>query len=241
MSENRTYGYQPETVSPPGDTLLELLETIGMSQAELAERAGRPTKTINEIIKGKAAVTPETALQLERVLGVPASFWNNRERNYREALARKAEQHRLRGYLEWLDQLPIKAMSKVGWIRFCSDPVEQLREALNFFGVASPGQCKELWAQNAAFRKSRIFAVNPWAIAAWLRKGGIEAQNVNCEPFNPSEFNSSLQQIRHLSRYTPEHFQPQMQSICSKVGVAVVFVPELKNSRLGRNPMVDSY
>ena len=76
--------YNPDYVSPPGDTLLEVLEDRGMTQAELAERTGRPKKTINEIIKGKAAITPETALQLELIFNIPASFWNNRERHYRE-------------------------------------------------------------------------------------------------------------------------------------------------------------
>jgi len=41
----------------------------------------------------------ETALQLERVLGVPASFWNNLEQNYREHLARVKEEgndHKMR-------------------------------------------------------------------------------------------------------------------------------------------------
>lgn len=84
--------YTPDYVSPPGETLQEILEERGMSQAELAERTGRPKKTINEIINGKAAITPETALQLERVLGIPASFWNHRERQYREALARIEEE-----------------------------------------------------------------------------------------------------------------------------------------------------
>jgi HTH-type transcriptional regulator/antitoxin HigA len=78
--------YTPEEVSPPGETLAETLEAIGMTQAELARRTGRPLETINEIILGKTAITAETALQLERVLNVPAAFWNNREAQYREAL-----------------------------------------------------------------------------------------------------------------------------------------------------------
>jgi addiction module HigA family antidote len=87
--------FLPDYAVPPGETLLETLETIGMSQAELAERTGRPKKTNNEIIKGKAAITSETALLLERVLGVPAISWNNLERNYQETLAR------FRKYKEW--------------------------------------------------------------------------------------------------------------------------------------------
>lgn len=80
--------FQPNYAVHPGETLKETLESIGMTQVELSQRTGRPKKTINEIIKGKAALTPETAIQLERVLGVPASFWNNLERNYQETLAR---------------------------------------------------------------------------------------------------------------------------------------------------------
>lgn len=76
------------TISCPGDTIADLLEELNMSQAELARRMQRPTKTINEIIKGKAALTAETALQLEQVLKVPAEFWVTREANYRLHLKR---------------------------------------------------------------------------------------------------------------------------------------------------------
>jgi len=76
---------------PPGETLAETLEALGMAQAELAERMGRPLKTINEIVAGKAMITADTVLQLEKVLGVPASFWTNRERLYRDTLARRRE------------------------------------------------------------------------------------------------------------------------------------------------------
>lgn len=87
--------YMPDWISPPGETLQELLEEKGITQAELAQRMGKPKKTINEIVKGKAEITQDTSLQLERVLGVPSSFWNNRERAYRESLARKKEEERL--------------------------------------------------------------------------------------------------------------------------------------------------
>ncbi len=85
----------PDSASAPGETLSETLNALGMSQTELARRINRPIKTINEIIQGKAAITAETALQLEQVLRIPASFWLKREQQYREALARLAEEQRL--------------------------------------------------------------------------------------------------------------------------------------------------
>ena len=61
-----------------------------MSQAELARRIGRPRQTLNEIIRGKKAITAETALQLERVLSTPAHIWLGFEKEYRLVLARSA-------------------------------------------------------------------------------------------------------------------------------------------------------
>lgn len=95
MTEIEETSYAPSDVSPPGETLREILEERGISEAELALRMGRPRKTMGEIIGGKAALTHETALQLELVLGVPASFWDARERTYRAHLASIEENRRL--------------------------------------------------------------------------------------------------------------------------------------------------
>ncbi len=117
--------YHPDYVSSPGETLLETLDTIGMSQVELAKRMGRPVKTINEIIQKKAAITAETALQLEQVLHIPASFWLKREQQYRESLARLAEEQRLTDWVEWLKEIPIREMMSRGWIPPCTNKPQQ--------------------------------------------------------------------------------------------------------------------
>ena len=130
--------YIPDSASAPGETLQELLEERDMTQAELARRTGKHVKTINEIIQGKAPITPETALQFERVFGTPASFWNNRERNYRETLARLQDDVTLEQQIGWFEQPSIKrlfkALTKRGWIKQAANKLEQLRELLSFFG-----------------------------------------------------------------------------------------------------------
>ncbi len=233
MSNTIQNQYTPDYVAHPGETLLETLEALGMSQADLADRTGRPKKTINEIIHGKAALTPETALQLERVLRVPASFWNNLERNYREFIARQEEQKKLQQHVEWLKKIPVKDMGKRGWIQIHSDKIQQLREVLTFFGVVSPEQWKEIWGgMPVAFRKSSAFESSPGAITAWLRKGEIEAQNIYCEPYDAGKFKKVLRQTRSLTNEPPEVFQPEVVRLCSQVGVAVVFLPELPRTHI---------
>jgi HTH-type transcriptional regulator / antitoxin HigA len=73
---------------PPGELLEEELEERGISQAELARLMGRPAQAVNEIIHARKQITPETALQLEQALGIPAYLWLNLESDYRLTLAR---------------------------------------------------------------------------------------------------------------------------------------------------------
>ena len=62
----------------PGEMLLEeFLKPLGLTQAELAERIGVSYPRVNELVHGKRAMTPDTALRLERLLGVEAQFWLN--------------------------------------------------------------------------------------------------------------------------------------------------------------------
>jgi len=73
----------PDVAIPPGEYLAEEIEVRGISQTELARRMGRPLNAVNEIIKGKKAITADTALQLEEVMPeIPARFWLNLETDY---------------------------------------------------------------------------------------------------------------------------------------------------------------
>jgi addiction module HigA family antidote len=216
-------------VSPPGDTLLETLEHIGMTQMELAERTGRPLKTINEIVKGKTGITPDTALQLERVLGVPARFWNSRERHYREYLAHQEEEERLTRQTEWMREIPVREMIRLKWVQQRATPVEQAREVLNFFGVATPETYLKLCVGNqVVYRRSPAMEGHPAAVAAWLRQGELEAREIECQPYDERKFRALLPHIRALTlTEDPTQFVPELQRLCAECGVAVVFVPEI--------------
>ena len=84
----------PDYAVPPGETLRECLEELHLTQTEFARRIGRPVQVVNEIIGAKKAITPETALQLEKALGISAGLWVRLEANYRLALARQRARRR---------------------------------------------------------------------------------------------------------------------------------------------------
>lgn len=223
--------YIPTDASPPGATLRDILEDRGISQADLAARMGRPQKTISEIINGKAAVTPETALELELVLGIQAGFWVSREGNYRAYLARKDQESELATAVEWASRFPVRQMAKVGWISNSRGPA-LAKELLEFFGVASPDQWEDTALQpEAAFRRSARYESDVYATSAWLRQGVREAELREAAPYDRDRFVTALQQARALTVEEPQIFQDQLAKLCNGGGVIVSFTPEIPKCR----------
>lgn len=65
----------------PGEMLREdFLPDYGLSVAGLAEAAGVSRQSINELLRGRRAVSPEMALRLSRLFGNSAEFWMNAQR-----------------------------------------------------------------------------------------------------------------------------------------------------------------
>lgn len=86
-----TRPFTPDWVSPPGDTIDDILEERGWTQVDFAQRLGYSIEFISQLIKGKAPINEDTAMKLEKVLGSTAAFWLRREAQYRTALARKED------------------------------------------------------------------------------------------------------------------------------------------------------
>lgn len=225
--------YQPSAVPVPGDTLRETLDELELTQSKLATRTGLTLKHINQIIQGNAAISPETALALERVTDVPARFWNTLEANYRDHQIRTAEASDLALHDEWLDQLPVTELRKRGFVTVDRrHPGVLLQEVLQFFGVASFDAWRAAWqAPSAAFLQSKAFEVDVAAVATWLRLGEIEAAGIMSLPFDRSGLRKRLPELRALTVQDAPEFYPEMVRICRAVGVAVVLVPEVTGAR----------
>ncbi|WP_260293367.1 ImmA/IrrE family metallo-endopeptidase [Sedimenticola hydrogenitrophicus] len=223
--------YTPDYTVTPGEVLEYELEMRHMSKSELAKRTGLTEKHLNTVFKGKGTVsiTPETAIKLERTLGMPAEYWLNLEANYQETRARLAEAKQLEKDLDWLKRIPIAAMTKLGWLKKHRDKKQQLDALLRFFGIASVEQWDELWPKVAvAYRQHNKQEVFPEAVSAWLRQGEIEAASLPYAPFSKSKFREALDEIRNLtSVIDPTAFIPELQRLAAQAGVAVVLIPAL--------------
>ncbi len=233
LQEQKLNSYHPDIVSPPGDTLAELLEERGMTQAELATRLGYSKKAVNEVIQAKSALTNEFALALERVFGTPAHVWNRAEQLYREYLVRVNEIEKLEQHISWFEKnIPYKTMVKLGWVRNFEKKIDQLIEALNFFAVTSPIEWEKTWEEKLNFNFRKSEDGQETAVIAWLRRGEIKASQLQCQPYDKQKFKETLTKIRSLTRTEPDFYKDELVKLCAECGVAVVFVPELPNTKV---------
>ena len=191
-------------------------------------------KTINEIIKGKAAITPETAIQLEHALGISARFWTNLEADYRDSIARQEAQVELERQKGWLVGFPINDLVRHKLMDLGSTKSQTLANLLSYLGVSSPAAFDRHWLNSAAsFRSSPAFMASPKAVAAWLRWGELKASKIECPPFDARRFRQVLEDIRPLTRRGPfMQIFTRVKEMCLEAGVIVLLVPELKGTHL---------
>jgi len=143
------YDFEPDYAIPPGDTLQEVMESLEMTQKELAVRTGLTEQTLARIFKGMQPISYETANRLELVTQVPASLWNNLEAQYREQMAKIEERQRLEADIEWLKTIPTKELIARGFIDATWDKIALLRKTLAFYGVSSVKTWQDLWGTPA--------------------------------------------------------------------------------------------
>lgn len=226
---NQSNHYEPDFATAPGDTLSDKLEEMGMTQTDLAQRLGLTPKHVNGIISGKEPITQETAIGLERVLGIPLRFWINREMQYRERLARLRDKLELSKQTDVLDEIPVKELIKRGYLQQNNDKAEMLKGILAFYGVKGVAELRTQWNEHkAAARKSSFFEERPGHTAAWLRIGEIEAQNRQCADFDKDKFHEAIKKIRSLTTKEPAEFLPEMRQLCENAGVVLALVPEIR-------------
>lgn len=231
MATRPLFRYEPDYATKPGEVLEAYLSARGMTKAELALRCGRPMKTISEIIHGKAAITPETALQFERVLGRPASLWQNLEANYRLQLAKKGEVGEFTNHAAWAKRFPVKALVQQGCFEQPQGEADLVRKLLAFFGVGTVAGWNANFGQmQVAYHRSPAFIAAPESVTAWIRLGELAADEIPCARFDKVRFRNVLGQCRALTVQPFDH--QRVVDLCASAGVAVAFVPELPKTHL---------
>lgn len=231
---NKINQFFPDEVFHPGETLSEKLSEIGISLKEFAIRCDMSEKTINEIVKGKAKISYETSMKFEKVLGIPAYFWIQRQSDYDEYMARLENIKQLEACVEWAKQFPVSEMEKKGWIAKGKNWIERTGLLLSFFGLYSSNAWNGFYMSQelkTAFRISLKQVQNPYAVSAWLRKGDLDIKDCEVKnEYNKKLLENSLPKMRDIMVAQPDAFFSQLQDVCSEVGIVLLHTPCLPNA-----------
>jgi HTH-type transcriptional regulator/antitoxin HigA len=219
----RVMGFKPTWVSPPGDTIADILQERSLSISDLAQYTGQTIEAVNALLEGRTTITLAIARRLKKTLGGSVAFWMTRDFQYREDAGRIQGTEQ-----DWLALMPIGDMIKFGWLSPIPHPSEEAAACLKFFDVPDVQSWREKYIKSpalAAFRTSLSFDSQPAALSAWLRRGVIEGEAVECMPWHADRFRESLSAIRPLTREKdPSSFVPKLRARCARNGVAFVII-----------------
>ncbi len=230
MAQNQIY--HSNLAIPPGEFLEEVLEDLGMSKEELARRMGRPASKLSSIYKGEKAITPDTAIRLEKAVGVPAHIWTGLEAEYRLTLARMEEaQERFKAETSLVTKYCYSQLADLGEVERKTKPVDKVRELHSYFGTMSLTTIPTLRRYQPAYRLGNAGEQSPEALAAWIRLGERRASRIDCVPFQKEQLEKCVVQLRNLTLHHPKKSIPELEKRLAGCGVALVLCPHFPKTK----------
>lgn len=212
----------PDWVSPPGRTILSILEERELTVEQFAHDLGKSVKIAQRIIDGDYSIDRNIANLLSCTLGASEKFWLARELDYRASVLPQ-ENTMVSSSDCFLKLLPVDDMCKYGWINRAQSKEDKLAECLSFFDVSSIAQWQgryESSFQSATFRRSRKISTCKVSTTAWLRQGEIESENQNVGKWSPQILEKQIPHFRRLTWYkSPSLFLPKLKSLMAEAGV----------------------
>ena len=234
MVKSRTF-----IATPPGATIKEQLQDKGMNQKEFATRMELSQKHVSKLINGEVQLTPEVAVRLEMVLGIPARFWNKLEATYREKLIKANAENEMDEDKDIAKKIPYKEMSDYGWVPITKKIEEKVVNLRKFFGVVSLVLLKDMHLSRIACRRLAETEKSNYALMAWAQQARIEARDIKTSLIDLKTLEKRFPEIRSLTTLDPEVFCDQLEKLLADCGIAIVFLPHMDGSFLHGATFID--
>ena len=215
----------------PGEILQEELDARGWSQADFADILGRPVQAVNEIIAGKKAITPDTAVALSKALGTSPEYWLNLESAYRLDLLDKRDGDG--GEIERRSRLysaaPVSELRKRRWINVPNprdlDRLEE--EVCRFLNVDSLDEQPPL--AFAARKGPRNQPHSPSQLA-WACRVKQLASKMKAATYSEPKLEAAVKNLPKLSVSNKE--TRKLPLLLGELGIRFVILEHLPRTRI---------
>ena len=216
------HGISPDLLIHPGETISDLLDERGITQKELAQRAGVSEPFLSDVIHGKKDISKGLAMGLEYALGVPRSFWLNLQANYDAELLMLQEESSVQDEeKEVFNSLHevIAFMKKAKMISSELNPTKAIIELRKIFCVSNLTGLRSL-ALSGSFRLSDKASVNPDVLGAWLCLCKNQGKSRKIENvFDPNRMDELVTRLKGIMLHSRGDLQKELKDLFSQYGI----------------------
>lgn len=215
----------------PGYYVAEIIEDMGVTQAEFAVRMGTTSKTLSQLVNGQANISNDLAQKLSSMLGTSIEFWLNLQTAFDEKVIEINKAKATDEQAEIVAVIDYSYFVKLANLPAARTVREKIDNLCSYFRIAD----LRILRQNDFLVNFRtgIATVEDKNIInsrAWLQTALNVAARIETAPFNADKLKAYIPEIRTMTLQDPEVFLPRLREIFSDCGVAFVLLPYLKNS-----------
>lgn len=215
----------------PGYYLAEIIEDIGISQAEFATRLGTTPKTLSQLINGQTNLSKDLAKKLSLMFGTSVDVWLNLQSNYDQKVIEIQKANDFEAQIEILKQIDYSYFVEFVSFPNVTDVRKKIELLCNYFMISdlrillTPD-----YLVNFRRSSSKISEKNMINANAWIQTAINIAKKIEVKSFNAELLKKYLPEIRSLTVLEPCDFIPKLRELFVDCGVAFVLLPHLKNS-----------
>lgn len=221
MAKKKT-GISRDLIIHPGETIADILEERGISQAKLAMQTGVSASFISSVISGKKDISPNLAMALEYALGISKSFWLNLQSIYdAEMLEAEIEEtitDEERNVFSMLSEILkyLRSLNVLPQNENKDEAIISLRRWLMVNNLTNLANIQ----QTGAFRMTQTASANPYILGAWVlmcQRFGKDIK-LNVE-FDLQNMKSLLYELKTVMLNAPTNLYEKLREVFGSYGI----------------------
>lgn len=215
----------------PGYYVADIIEDMGISQAEFATRMGTTAKTLSNLVNGQINLSNDLAKKLSVMLGTSSEIWLNLQSTYNHKIVEIEKEKDFDSQKDIVALIDYSYFVKVANLPATRDIREKAANLCKFFMISNLQILAEPdFLVNFRTGISNVEYKNIINARAWIQTAMNFSKSIPTSPFNAEKLKSFLPELRTMTIQDPNIFLPRMKDIFSQCGVAFVLLPNLKNS-----------
>lgn len=214
----------------PGYYISDIIEDMGISQAEFATRLGTNTKTLSCLLNGQANITNDLAKKLSIMMGTSVDVWLNLQSSYDRKLIEIQQAKDFDGQKEIVKMIDYKYFVEVVGLPVTKVIEEKIANLCGWLKISDLRiMLKQDFLVNYRTGVADIKEKNIINSRAWIQTAINFSNRIDTKPYDADRLKSYLPELRSMTVQSPNIFLPRMREIFAECGVAFVLLPNLKN------------